>query len=59
MSEQDLQESGISQTNEWNEFRCYAAEIVVRLYKAKQVGQLELLELQIKRSLEELKKESK
>ena len=41
-------------TNEANEMRLLAAEIIRQLYEAKQRRQLELLELQVKRSLEEL-----
>lgn len=40
--------------NEANEMRLIAAEIIRQLYEAKQRGQLELLEMQVKRSLEEL-----
>jgi hypothetical protein len=38
-------------TNEANEMRCIAAEIIVRLYEQKEWGQLKLLKKQIEASL--------
>ncbi len=43
---------------EANDLRLFAAEVIARLYKAGQLDQLRLLEIQVKRSLEVAKAET-
>jgi len=49
--------SDMPNRDENNEIRCIAAEIICRLYKAKDRSQLEMLKVQCERSIEELDKE--
>lgn len=43
-------------SDQYNDFRCYASEIILQLFENKQVKQLELLKILIDQSLKELKK---
>jgi len=41
---------------QFNGLRCYANEIILKLFKAKELGQLEILKMYVDRSIEDLKK---
>lgn len=43
---------------DYNELRCFANEIILQLFEAKQESQLEILKISVDRSLEELKKKN-